>query len=174
MLYPILALGAALAAEPAAGVPVGAAARAFSLPAINTSVAIDVAGTDDVSLFDFTGLGAPRAQAAVVVHFFEKAAGDEVLAGLSALDVAHNDVQVIGVMSDPRGLSSVSAWVVKQDLAFPVLFDEHRVVFGRYGIKEPPVTLVIDGDGYVHAVGRPLGDGFAAELEGVLAPLLGG
>ncbi|NOY27102.1 MAG: TlpA family protein disulfide reductase [Oligoflexia bacterium] len=173
MLYPILILGAALATPAAAAVPVGAAARAFALPAINSSVAMSVAGDTDVALFDFTGLGAPHPQSAVVVHFFERGAGDDVLKQLSRLDQKHDDLVVIGVMADSHGVASVSAWMAQQDLAFPVLFDEFRVVFSRYGIHDAPVTLVVDGDGYVFAVGRPMGDDFEAQLESVLAPLLG-
>lgn len=172
MLYPILAFGAALAATPLAPVPLGGAARAFSLPAVNADVARSVAGDDEVALHEFTGLGAPRAQAAVILHFFERGAGDQVLADLARVDQGHDDVVVIGVMADPRGLSAVTTWVAGQDLSFPVLFDEHRIVFGRYGVQDSPVTLVIDGEGTVQAIGRPMDDSFGADLDKVLAPLL--
>jgi len=170
MLYPILALSAAMAASPP--VTIGGPARAFTLPAINEEVVRKVDGSAKVSLFDFAGVGAPHPQKAVVVHFFERGAGDDVLSVLSALDRKHDDIMVIGVTTDPGGLAAITTSISQQGLDFPVLFDEYRTVFGRYGIDRAPITLVIDADGDVTAVGRPGADAFQADLEQVLAPLL--
>ncbi len=169
MLYPILLLGAALASGPR--LSIGAPARGFALPAVNADVAIKSVGSATVKLHDLVGLDAPRAQKAVVLHFFEVGAGDHVLGGLSRLDQTREDITVIGVLSDVRGLSSVNTWVTGKDLAFPVVFDEHRVVFQRYAVDSSPLTVVVDGQGNVHAIGTTQGDAFQAELEAVLASI---
>lgn len=173
MLYPILALGAALAAPPQPTVPVGGPALAFSLPAANPTVARQIAGGEQVSLHDLTGLGAPHAHDVVIVHFFQRGAGDDVLADLSRLDSANDRVVVLGVMADPRGLSAITSWVAAQSLAFPVLFDEYQVVFDRYGAGSGPLTLVIDAEGQVRAMGQPKDGSYAADLNKVVTGLLG-
>ncbi|MCK6502304.1 TlpA family protein disulfide reductase [Myxococcota bacterium] len=173
MLYPILALGAALAAAPLPTIPVGGPALAFTLPAANPDVARRVAGGEQVSLHDFTGVGAPRAQDVVVVHFFQRGAGDDVLADLSRLDGSSDRVLVLGVMADPRGLAAVTPWISAQALSFPVLYDEYAVVFGRYGAGSGPLTLVIDGEGQVRAMGQPTDGAFSSDLNKLVAGLLG-
>jgi hypothetical protein len=173
MLYPILALGAALAAAPLPTIPVGGPALAFSLPAANPDVARRVAGEERVSLHQFTGVGAPKPQDVVILHFFQRGEGDDVLADLSRLDSGSDRVVVLGVMADPRGLSSVTPWVSAQSLSFPVLYDEYAVVFGRYGAGSGPLTLVIDAEGQVRAVGQPKDGAFAADLNKIVTSLLG-
>lgn len=169
MLYPILLITAALAVDPR--LSIGGPARAFSLPAVNADVATKTVGSSSVSLHDLVGLDAPKAQKAVVLHFFELGAGDHVLGGLSKLDQTRDDVVVIGVLSDPRGLSSVTSWVTGKALAFPVVFDEHRIVFERYGVTTSPLTVVVDGQGDVHAIGTPMGETFQVELDSALSSL---
>ncbi len=159
----LLASALALAGTP---VEIGAPARAFSLPVLNPTDATRA------QLHDFTGIGAPDPHAAVVLYFFEPGAGDEHLDELSRYARKHDNVQFIGILSDPRGASAALNMVRDASPSFPVLSDVHRVVFARYGVREVPLTLIVDADAYVHAAGQPRKETLSKDLDAVLAPLL--
>ncbi len=166
MLPLLLAAGIAIAGTP---VELGAPARAFSLPALNAD---STASADRVSLYDYTGIGAPDPHKAVVVYFFEPGAGDDLLPDLDRFARKHGDVAFVGVLSDSRGTNAALGLVNDSAPSFPVLFDQHRVVFSRYDVTDVPLTFIIDADGYVHAAGKPRVDSFSRDLDAVLAPLL--
>ena len=159
MLSLVLSLSLALAGEP---VDLGGPARAFALPTLNSS------DPRLVSLYDHAGLGASDPHKAVVVHFFRAKAGDDALAELSRLARKHPDLQVIGIISDPGGMSAAQAVVQASMPTFPVLFDEFEVVFGRYGVVQAPLTIVMDGDARVAAMGRTTEAAWIADLEGIV------
>ncbi|RME20206.1 MAG: TlpA family protein disulfide reductase [Deltaproteobacteria bacterium] len=166
MLPLLLATGIALAGIP---VELGAPARAFSLPVLNVD---DHAQNNRVSLYDYTGVGAPDPHEAVVLFFFEPGAGDALLPDLDRFARKHDDVAVLGVLSDSRGTNAATSLVRAAAPGFPVLYDQHRVVFRRYDVAEVPLTFIIDADGYVHAAGKPRADSFQRDLDAVLAPLI--
>lgn len=170
MLYPILLLASAFAGDPTR-VAIGGPARTFALPAVNADLAMRTTGSATVRLHDLVGPGATRPQKAVILHFFEQGAGDHVTGQLSKLDAERSDLVVVGILSDPRGLSSVSNWVAAKGIGFPVLFDEHGVVFERYGVDKAPLTMLVDADGRVQAIGNPQASDFNSELDAALTNL---
>lgn len=158
----ILTVAAASAGEPVA---LGGPAHAFSLPSLTDPAT-------QIELHDFTGVGAPEPHPAVVVHFFSPRAGDQELDALNAFARKHKDVQVLAVYYDPRGVEAGAERLKGMGLGFPVLADEHGVVFSRYGVDRAPLTLVIDADGRVYAGGQPAEASFAADLEQTVGRLL--
>lgn len=162
MLPLILAVGLAQAGEP---VSLGGPAWAFALPSIGES-------GRQLALHDFTGVGAPDPFAGVVVHFFMPGAGDELVDELSAFARDHKDVKVLGIIYDPRGASAAASKVRALRPEFPVLSDEHGIVFSRYGLERAPFTLVVDGDGLVYAASQPTEADFATALNDVVGRML--
>ncbi|MCB9779468.1 MAG: TlpA family protein disulfide reductase [Alphaproteobacteria bacterium] len=167
MLYPILALGAVLMGPASAAEPValGGPARALSLPAANLD-------GEKVVLHDYVGLRAPEPRSAVVLHFYTGSAGAQTLLALGKIARASNDVQVIAVTRDRRGVGAVASEVARKGVTFPVLFDEHGVVFERYAVTDGPLTLVIDADGDIASIGAESDpDALAQGIEEALAGL---
>jgi len=170
---PLLA-AAALAATPAP-LSVGLHALLFSLPAINEDAAMEAVGRSQIGLSDFVGMDPPRQAKAVVVHFFDRDNGGGDLASLDRIQRRYGGrgVQVLGVSTDAGDMGGLSTWLEGQKLGYPVLRDNHQVVSGRYGIEKLPLTVVIDSEGYVFAIGQPRGEAVEAELQTELEPLLG-
>lgn len=177
---PLLAVFLGLAAAPVShaatmAVTVGDPALLFTLPAINEDAAVAAVGTSRVSLGDFAGVTPPRPAKATVVHFFDKGSGDGAqLAALERLKRRHGGkgLQVLAVTDDDGDLGSLSTWIEDQKLSFPVLRDNHRVVLSRYRIDKLPLTLLVDADGRVFAIGNPQGEALELELEGEITALL--
>lgn len=169
-----LLLAAAVAASPAP-LSVGLHALLFSLPAINEDAAMDAVGRSQVGLSDFVGMDPPRKARAVVLHFFDRENGGQELVSLDRVQrrFGSRGVQVLGISTDTGDMGGLSTWLESQKLGYPVLRDNHQVVSGRYGIEKLPLTVVVDRDGYVFAIGQPQSDGLEAELQGELEPLLG-
>lgn len=172
-MLPLLA-AAALAASPAP-LSVGLHALLFSLPAINEDAAMDAVGRSQIGLSDFVGMDPPRKSKAVVLHFFDREHGGQDLASLDRIQRRYGSrgVQVLGVSTDAGDMGGLSTWLEGQKLGYPVLRDNHQVVSGRYGIEKLPLTVVVDTEGYVFAIGQPKGDAVEAELQAELEPLLG-
>lgn len=171
-VLPLLA-AAALAASPAP-LSVGLHALLFSLPAINEDAAMDAVGRSQVGLSDFVGMDPPHESKAVVVHFFDRDHGGEDLSSLDRIQrrFGGRGVQVLGVSTDSGDMGGLSTWLEGKKLGYPVLRDNHQVVSGRYGIDKLPLTVVIDSQGYVFAIGQPKGDAVESELQSELEPLL--
>lgn len=153
----------------------GETARAFALPAVNEDVATEVVNKVQVSLSDFTGVSAPYARSAVVVHFFDRAGGAADLKALNRLQrrFASRGVQVLAISGDADSKAALAKRVDGLRLEYPVLRDNHRVVIGRYGISELPITLVVEGNGNLFAIGQPRGDEIESAIAAELQPLLG-
>ena len=148
-------------------------ARLFSLPAINESAARALVSSNHVSLADLTE-GADTEGRGVVLFFFTKNKGGNDLPELNRLHRRHsrNGIRFIGISVDQGDLGALSDWVESNDLEFPVLRDNHRVVAERYQIKQLPMTFVVDDSGHVLSIGAPTGDQLSPEIEAQLVPLL--
>ena len=157
---PALLLTFALAASAATPDPTlvhaGEPALAFSLPAVNEQAALDALRHSRVALSDFTGVGAPSPRKAVVLHFFDGRPTAD-LESLARIQKRYDGkgVQVVAIIADAGSVGDLADYVNGLKLAYPVLRDSHGVVSSRYGIVDPPLTFIIDGDGAVFAVGRP-------------------
>ncbi|MEL6349691.1 MAG: TlpA disulfide reductase family protein [Myxococcota bacterium] len=164
-----LLLGVALAGPP--NVSVGQQALLFSLPMINEIPVQDPSG---VALSDYVGVRPQSPQKAVLLYFFTRREGSEQLDALNRMQkrFSARGVQVLAINADKGAVGSLSAWLEEQKLEFPVLRDNHHVVLNRYGFDELPFAVVVDKDGYIFAIGRPLGDDFTVNIEAELTPLL--
>lgn len=177
-LYGALVQADMLAGEAAAAQPaplsVGLHALLFSLPAINEDAAMDAVGRSQVALSDFVGIDPPHKSKAVVVHFFDRQRGGADLSALDAIQRKYKGrgLQVVAINTDTGDVGGLSTWLEGQKLGFPVLRDNHRVVTGRYGIDKLPLTVVVDGEGYVFAIGQPTGTAVESELQAEVEPLL--
>ena len=115
-----------------------------------------------------------HSRSAVVLHFFDSKAGAAELKTLNRLQRRYSNrgVQVIAISGDRDNKAVQAERVAAMKLDFPVLRDNHRVVIGRYGISELPITMVIEGNGNVFAIGQPKGDEAEAAIVAELEPLL--
>lgn len=158
---------------PAPNLHVGDAALLFSLPALNEEAALRVVARPHVALSDFTGVLPGFPAKAVVVHFMVRKDGEGQLAALNRLQRKYGakGVRVLVVMSESGDIAGLSGWIGQQRLDFPVLRDAHGIVVDRYGVRQFPMTFVVDGDGYLAAVGAPRAD-LETSLDGVLAGLV--
>lgn len=169
-----LSAGRSAAAPPAPKAVLGAPAPVFSLPALNEEAALEAAGRTQVGVTDFCGVRSGKPKAAVVLYFFDRSRGGDQLATLSRLQrrSGGKGLQVLGISTDVGDLGGLSTWVEGQKLTFPVLRDNHGVVSRRYGLSQLPLTIVVDADCDVFALGLPMGADVEPALEAELAPLL--
>ncbi len=174
MITYALLVASALASTQPPDVAVGQPALLFVLPAINEDVALEVVNRPSVALSDFTGVRAPHQSNAVVLHFFDRDHGGDALTDLNHLQrrYANKGVQVIAISTDQGDLGGLSTWVTDARLGFPVLRDNHSVVTSRYGIKDLPMTLVVDANGDIFAIGQPVGDDLDSAIASELEPLI--
>lgn len=163
----VLTLTGGLAMAGSPSVLPGSSALQFSLPAMNEDIALELVNKPSVALSDFAGFDASYPHRVTVLYFCTRSAGGEGLAALDQLARRYRgkDVQVVAILSDPGQMAPLSDWITGLALSYPVLRDHHKVVAGRYGISEYPVTYVVDAEGEVFAAGNPKG----AELESELS-----
>ena len=171
-MTPMILLSAALAGPPT--VSVGQHALSFSLPAINEEVTEELTQSTQLSMSDFIGVRPELPQRAIIVYFFNRADGGMALPKLNRIQKRYSGkgVQVIAISTDVGPIGGLSTWIEEQDLTFPVLRDSHQIVSRRYGVEQMPFALIIDGDGYIFAMGRPMGNDFDESVEAELRPLL--
>lgn len=152
---------------------VGEAARLFSLPAINEVAAREMVSSNHVSLTDLTE-GADQSRKGVVLFFFTQAKGGKDLNELNRLHKRYSKsgIRFLGISADQGDLGALSDWVESAKIEFPILRDNHRVVAERYSVKQLPMTVVIDADGFILSIGAPTGAQLGPEIEGALVPLL--
>lgn len=145
---------------PAPSVTVGDAALLFSLPAVNEDAALRAVARPSVALSDYTGVLPGFPAKVVVVHFVQKAGSEAQLQALNRLHRKYSNrgARFIAIVPDDGELSALSEWVESQRLEFPVLRDAHRVVVDRYGVKQFPLTMVVDTTGDIAALGVPKDD----------------
>ena len=166
----------AFAAPQPLAVNVGEPALVFGLPALNQAQAVQTVNKASVSLSDFVGVMPSFPRKAVVVHFFSRKSGSDDLKTLHRLQKKNESkgVQVLGVCACSGDPQKQSEWIESQNLNFPVIHDGHRVVVGRYGITELPITVIVDQIGNVFAIGQPSGEGAEQELQSEVDGLIGG
>lgn len=166
--------GAASAGPPAPRAALGYAAPVFSLPALNEEAALDTSGRTQVGVTDFCGVRSTKPKSAIVLYFFDRSRGGDQLGTLSRMQKRSGSkgLQVLAVSTDTGDLGGLSTWIEGQKLTFPVLRDNHGVVGRRYGLSQLPLTIVVDGDCDVHAIGLPQGADLEPALEAELLPLL--
>jgi peroxiredoxin len=82
-------------------------------------------------------------------------------------------IQVLGVTADAGEKESILKMIRKYNLDFPVLVDSERNVYGTYGIRVYPSTVIIDREGKV-AYGIPGHSlSYKVKMDGRLRFLLG-
>ncbi|MFT5682549.1 MAG: peroxiredoxin [Myxococcota bacterium] len=171
-MTPLMLLSAAFAAPPT--VSVGQHALSFSLPAINEEVTEGLINSTQLALSDFIGVSPDLPQRAVIIYFFNRSDGGMTLPDLNEIQKRYDGkgVQVIAISTDAGPIGGLSTWIEEQQLTFPVLRDSHQIVSSRYGVEQLPFALVVDGGGYIFAMGRPMGTDFHESIEAELRPLL--
>lgn len=98
-----------------------------------------------------------RGSIVVLVYFnAEQARSQEAMKDIQSLfeNFRNRDVQVIGVTADAGEKDSIIKTATKYNIDFPILVDSERNVYGDYGIRVYPSTVVIDREGNV-AYGIP-------------------
>lgn len=121
----------------------GAPAPTFALYAVNTDVAMDLAGHSVISLEDLSGIRPTVPARAVLLAFFESSApgAPGELQALARLQRKHaGALQVLALCTD-RDLAEIGR--VAKDLPYPVLRDRFRVVSDRYGASRGAVGYVL-------------------------------
>ena len=164
----------ALATPRPPSVAPGKPALVFALSAINEERATETVNKVQVSLSDFSGVMPGHPRKAVAIHFFDVARGTEELKALHRVQRRYGSdgVQVLAIAEGANTTQSVSERINAMNLSFPVLRDVEQLVMGRYGVSELPMTLVVEGNGNLFAVGQPRGAGFEAEIEAEIQPLI--
>ena len=137
-------------AAPSPAVPnvaVGHLAPAFTLPVVNQKVATELLGSSSVALGDFTGLRPKIASKVLVLAFVRRVDGEPTLRELERVHRKYNKrgVEVVAIVGDGGVIADVSGWVQGLDLSYPVAFDAYDIVVGRYGVREWPLTVMVDG-----------------------------
>jgi hypothetical protein len=170
MLFMMFILAQAFAAPMPLSVAPGDPALVFELPVVNAGVS----AKPTVSLSDLVGVLPAHPQRALVLHFFTSSREGPSLQVLARIHkrYAGRGLAVLAVCAQPGGADALSERLAGLRLPFPVLHDAHQIVSGRYGLTEYPITLVIDGEGRIFAIGQPVSAAMEAELgseiEGVL------
>ena len=167
MLFLLMFAQVALAAPQPLTVNVGEPALMFGLPALNQAQAAQTVNKASVSLSDFVGVLPSYPRQAVLVHFFTRKSGADILKALHRVQKRNEakGVQVIGVCACRGEVQAHTEWVEAQNLNYPVVHDGYRVVSDRYGVTEFPITMVVESTGNVFAIGQPTGEGAEAEIQ---------
>jgi len=164
----------ALAAPRPPTVAPGQAALVFALSAVNEDVATDAVNKVQVSLSDFAGIMPGHPRSAVIVHFCDISRSTTELKVLNRIQrrFAAKGVQVLVIAQGGRSVQQIGDSIAPLKLDFPVLRDVEGLVASRYGISELPLTLVVEGNGNVFAIGQPKGESMESELEAEIQPLI--
>jgi peroxiredoxin len=167
-------VGSAAAEPPAPRAVLGATTPVFALPALNEEAALEAAGRTQLGVNDFCGVRAAKPKSAIVLYFFDRSRGGDQLGTLARLQrrSGGKGLQVLAISTDTGDLGGLSTWVEGQRLNYPVLRDNHGVVSRRYGLSQLPLTVVVDGDCGVFALGLPMGADLEPALDAELAALL--
>lgn len=119
----------------AIGIPLGGIAPDFTLKALDGKT---------VSLNEYKGN-------IRVLIYWETGQDRSLLALKDGKDIFKRykmkGVQVIGVIAEAEKLQEVNKIIKDYEIDFPVLLDPERQVYGDYGIRVYPSTVVIDRDG---------------------------
>jgi tetratricopeptide (TPR) repeat protein len=82
-------------------------------------------------------------------------------------------VDVIGLVADSEDLEKVKKIIEDKSIGFPVLIDSGRLVYGSYGIRVYPTTMLIDREGKLSLAIPGHFLTFRAMLEGNIRFLIG-
>ena len=172
MMFMMFMLVRAFAAPQPLSVAPGDPALVFELPVVNAGLA----AKQSVSLSDLVGVLPRNPHRALVLHFFTSRHDGAPLQVLARIHKRYSGrgLAVLAVCAQPGAADVVGEQLAGLRLPFPVLHDAHQVVSGRYGLMEYPITLVIDGEGRVFAIGQPGGDAMEAELQSEIEGVLRG
>ena len=154
---------------------VGSPARLLTRPAVNKEIAQQLIQYESVSLGDFIQPGARVPSSAVILFFFNRSQGGDDLLILNRLAKRHtkNKVQILAISTETGNQDDVDDWVALQDLNFPVLRDNHQIVFGRYEIQKLPMTIIVDKNGRMVSIGNPTGSTLESEIDAGISMLVG-
>ena len=170
----LLALAAVLAADPeeSFSLTLGGPALIFALPAVNEAAAIDMVRKPVVTLNEITGIKPSYPSNGVVLYFFQRANGADVLKDLNGLARKYRSdkVRMLGICIDDTPPEELRTWIDPLKLDYPILSDNFRIVSERYGVKATPTIVVVDGAGYVYSAGAPA----PSEVASTLVEQLGG
>ncbi len=72
----------------------------------------------------------------------------------SSIEALATDYPFISVAMRSGSANEVSAYLLQQEVAYPVVNDPDGVLAERYGVSAVPVTFVLDGNGRVRFVTR--------------------
>ncbi len=116
-------------------ISIGEQAPDFTLSSVDGST---------VSLSDFRGT--------VVVLFYFRSGqkqSDIALGEINSMRKSYEEkgIQFIGIRAESEKKDNIRETMNKSDIDFPVLLDLKRDVYGSYGIRVYPTTLIIDRDG---------------------------
>lgn len=139
----------------------GEAAPGFTLRAI---------GGEPVSLSEFRG--------SIVVLVYWRTDQERSLQAITDLQGLYGKyrdrgVRIIGISAEVDAKESISAMVRDRGIEFPMLLDSEREVYGAFGIRVYPSTIIIDREGkFAHAIpGHALS--YKLQIDGRLRYMLG-
>ena len=124
-------------AASAVSIPAGEPAPAFTLHSL--------VGTK-VSLSDYKG--------SIVVLIYFRSDHTRSIIALEEINTirdnyADKDVQFLGISAETENNDGILKKMKEINIDFPVLLDSERDVYGSYGIRVYPTTLIIDREGHV-------------------------
>jgi peroxiredoxin/Tfp pilus assembly protein PilF len=82
-------------------------------------------------------------------------------------------VEVIGIVADTEDMEAVKRVMKEKGAGFPVLKDTGRQIYGSYGIRVYPTTLIIDREGKLNKVIPGHAVTYQQRLEGQIRLVLG-
>jgi peroxiredoxin/predicted negative regulator of RcsB-dependent stress response len=82
-------------------------------------------------------------------------------------------VEIIGIVADTEDMEAVKRVMKEKGAGFPVLKDTGRQIYGSYGIRVYPTTLIIDREGKLNKVIPGHAVTYQQRLEGQIRLVLG-
>jgi tetratricopeptide (TPR) repeat protein len=81
--------------------------------------------------------------------------------------------EIISIVSDSEDTEEIKKIIKKKKIAFPVLIDTGRKVYGSYGIRVYPTTVIIDREGKLNSSIPGHAVTYRTKLEGYIRHVLG-
>lgn len=141
--------------------PTGKAAPEFSLTSIDGNV---------ISLSDYKG--------SIVVLVYLRAEQTRSLTNMDEIQDIYTrykdkGIQMIGIIAEAESREAILKVITERKIDFPVLIDSERNVYGNYGIRVYPSTVILDREGkFVYGIpGHALS--YKTRVEGDIRFMLG-
>jgi peroxiredoxin len=169
---PIAASGSASAPEPAPSPPPKPAAP--SAPLNKPAPPLQLPGLPGITGDNFS-LASYRGKAPVVLFFFATWCPHcrEEAPHMSRLYEQYRDQGLMAVAITSEKPAEAAAYLKKNPLPFPVLYDKENAVAKTYGVDGIPVTCVVDREGKLVTVLQGfMEQEFQVEIASRIAPLL--